>query len=657
MREPVTVLPMNFFESQDVARKQTGRLIVLFALAVLAIMCMVYLVVAGVIVYLGGREFTAGRLNLFHPQLLAYIGLGTLTIVGLGSVYKIIELRSGGGKAVAEALGGRLVLSNTTVHAERRLLNVVEEMAIASGTPVPPVYILEEDGINAFAAGYSPADAVVAVTRGCVEQLSRDELQGVVAHEFSHVFNGDMRLNIRLMGLLHGILIIGMIGYFLLRSIGSSTRHARRSSRGKGDGGILLVLALGAGLMIVGYTGTFFGKLIKAAVSRQREFLADASAVQFTRNPSGIAGALKRIGGFSRGSRLEHPNAEQASHMFFSQGFATWFGNFFATHPPLAERIRRIEPDWSGEFAKGEPAQAKPVKQDAYGQAVPAAFVGEAKPVIGRIGRPSEAHIQYAGQVLNDLPAPLVAAARDPYSVRAVVYALLINRQADIRNHQIEWLAQYATPDVYQTTLKLLPLLEGLKNSDRLPLIDLTLPALKQMSSDQYKAFKRNFLALVEADRKIELFEWMLQRLVLRNLEAHFTRGAAPPRAMYYALPRLRGHLEILLSSLAYVGQKDIEKARTAFEAGLAFLELTDISLCPKDRCDLKALDTALDELARLSPPLKLKVLKASAACINADNRITDAEAELFRAAADALGCPVPPLIPSHPAHGVRNEA
>ncbi len=635
---------MNFFESQDVARKQTGRLIVLFALAVVAIMCMVYLVVAGVIVYLGGREFIDGRLGLFHPQLLVYIGLGTLAVVGLGSAYKIIELRSGGGKAVAEALGGRLVPSNTTDHAERRLLNVVEEMAIASGTPVPPVYILDEEGINAFAAGYSPADAVVAVTRGCAEQLSRDELQGVVAHEFSHIFNGDMCLNIRLMGFLHGILIIGLIGYFLLRSISRSTRHVQRSSRGKGNSGVLIILVLGAGLMIVGYAGTFFGKLIKAAVSRQREFLADASAVQFTRNPSGIAGALKRIGGFSVGSRLQNPNAEQASHMFFSQGFATWFGNFFATHPPLAERIRRIEPDWQGEFARGEPAEAKPVRQDAFRGTVPAAFVGEAKPVISRIGRPSEAHIQYAGQVLNDLPKPLVAAARDPYSARAVVYVLLIHPRGEARDDQIKWLAQHAEPDVYQATLKLLPLLEQLKNSDRLPLIDLALPALKQMSPDQYKAFKRDFLALIEADRKIELFEWMFQRLVIRNLEAHFTRGAAPPRAMYYALPRLRGHLEVLLSSLAYVGQRDTEKARAAFQAGLAFLELTDISLCPKDRCDLQALDTALDELARLSPPLKLKVLKASAACINADNRITDAEAELFRAAADALGCPVPPL-------------
>ncbi|NLX14029.1 MAG: M48 family metallopeptidase [Phycisphaerales bacterium] len=633
---------MNFFESQEIARKKTGRLIVLFTLAVLAIMFMVYMVVAFLLVGFIEQDMGQPSVDLFHPTLLLAVGLGTLAVVGLGSLYKIVELRAGGGKAVAEALGGRLVPPNTTDHTERRLFNVVEEMAIASGTPVPPVYILEEAGINAFAAGYSPADAVVAVTRGCAEQLSRDELQGVIAHEFSHVFNGDMRLNIRLMGFLHGILIIGMIGYILLRSIGGSTHRTRRSSRGKGDGGVFILLALGIALIIIGYTGTFFGKLIKAAVSRQREYLADASAVQFTRNPSGIAGALKRIGGFSLGSRLENPNAAQASHMFFSQGFSTWFGGVFATHPPLTERIRRIEPDWDGGFAKGRPAASSARETTARGMA-PAAFVGQAKPVVAQIAEPTEEHIQYAGQVLHDLPEPLVSAAHDPFGARAVIYALLIQREGDVRKNQIEWLAQYADPDVFQITLKLLPSAERLKTRERLPLIDLTLPALKQLSPSQYQTFKRNFVALVEADRKIELFEWMLQRLVLHSLEAHFTRGAAPPRSMYYGLPRLRGHLEVFLSTLAYAGQKEMDKVRVAFEAGAQTLQLKDMTLCPLDRCGLKTLDAALDELARLSPPLKEKVLKAGAACIGADISIT--EAELFRAAADALGCPVPPLI------------
>ena len=247
------------------------------------------------------------------PQLLVISVVGTLVIVGGGSLNKMVQLR-GGGQTVAEELGGRLLTAGTADPVERRLLNVVEEMAIASGTPTPPVYLMDrEDGINAFAAGFSPTDAVIGVTKGTATQLDRDELQGVIAHEFSHILNGDMRLNIRLMGLLHGILIIGMLGYFLLR-LSFYTGGGRRSRSGKEA---IPIMAIGAGLAVIGFAGTFFGNLIKAAVSRQREFLADASAVQFTRQPDGLAGALKKIGGFSAGSSIENPNAPEASHMFF----------------------------------------------------------------------------------------------------------------------------------------------------------------------------------------------------------------------------------------------------------------------------------------------------------------------------------------------------
>ena len=290
------------------------------------------------------------------PLILAVAVFGTLAIVTGGSVYKVIELW-GGGSAVAEQLGGRRLSPNTTIPHERQLLNVVEEMAIAAGTSVPPVYLLaRESGINAFAAGYTPSDSVIGVTSGAAQRLTRDELQGVVAHEFSHIVNGDAGLNIRLMGILHGILVIGWAGYFLFRILlysGGGRRSGGGGGRGGGGGLVLAVMGLGVGLMVVGFAGTFFGSLIKAAVSRQREFLADASAVQFTRHPDGIAGALKKIGGYAYGSKVETPNALQASHFFFSLA-TSGFTSVFSTHPPLDERIRRLDPGWDGTFPESE---------------------------------------------------------------------------------------------------------------------------------------------------------------------------------------------------------------------------------------------------------------------------------------------------------------
>ncbi len=291
----------------------------------------------------------------WHPEFFIVTSGSVLLVITIGSLYKMTML-SGGGESVALALGGRKVPANTRDLAERILLNVVEEMALASGTPVPPVYIMDdEEGINAFAAGTTPQNAVIGITRGAILTLKRDELQGVIAHEFSHILNGDMRLNIRLMGLLHGILVLALIGYMVLRIVGNSPGRVstrRSSDDNKGAGGLILaILAAGVALLIIGYVGVFFAHLIKSAVSRQREFLADASAVQFTRNPSGIADALKKIGGWSKSSKITSPRAEESSHMFFGSAMML---SFFATHPPLAQRIQRIDPNFKGNFPNPE---------------------------------------------------------------------------------------------------------------------------------------------------------------------------------------------------------------------------------------------------------------------------------------------------------------
>ncbi|MDA1307776.1 MAG: M48 family metallopeptidase, partial [Acidobacteria bacterium] len=438
----------TFFEHQDRARRSTTRLVVLFGLAVLAIIVSIELLLAATMGYLsrnpdtGAVDWTA----VTDPQLIVVSVIGTLIIVGGGSLFKMAQLR-GGGPVVAEQLGGRLLTSGANDPIEQRLLNVVEEMAIASGTPTPPVYMLDhEDGINAFAAGFSPNDAVIGVTKGTATRLTRDELQGVIAHEFSHILNGDMRLNLRLMGLLHGILIIGMLGYYVLR-ISFYSGGGRRSKDGNSG---VPIMAIGAGLAVIGFAGTFFGNLIKAAVSRQREYLADASAVQFTRQPDGIAGALKKIGGFAKGSSIQHPNAPEASHMFFGRA-TSGFSAMFATHPSLDDRIRRIDPSWDGTFP--ENVARTDATLDAVAASGASGFAGEASTAsaaaptkvsasvlnpavseaVGSIGQPGPAHLAYAAAILRDMPDVLLSSAREPYGARAVIYTLLLDSRPAMR--------------------------------------------------------------------------------------------------------------------------------------------------------------------------------------------------------------------------------
>jgi Zn-dependent protease with chaperone function len=334
----------QFFELQDSARSQTTRLIVLFTISVVIVVSLMSAV--GFFFGTAFRGDSAQRLGVAFPVYMSLLfAVLTMLIITIGTLYQVSLLRQGGGAGVAESLGGRQLAAHTGDAGERRLLNIVEEMAIASGTPVPPVFLLEEPGINAFAAGYLPGDAVIGVTRGAIDNLSRDELQGVIAHEFSHIFNGDMRTNIRMIGVLHGLLALSLIGHLLLRIF--ATRNVSSDSKDKGGA---FLMGIGLAMIILGSVGSALGGLIKAAISRQREYLADASAIQFTRNPLGIGGALKRIGGLISGSRLEHPNASIASHMYFAQGVFEGFTGLMATHPPLPKRIAAIDPNWDGQY-------------------------------------------------------------------------------------------------------------------------------------------------------------------------------------------------------------------------------------------------------------------------------------------------------------------
>ena len=637
----------DFFQQQDVARRGTTRLVVLFSLAVLAIVVSVEVLLAATMGYFG-RDPDTGAIDwtaVGDPRLLLLATLGTLLVVGGGSLYKIAQLR-GGGRVIAEELGGRLVDGGTSDPVERRLLNVVEEMAIASGTSTPPVYIMDgEAGINAFAAGFASQDAVIGVTRGAATTLDRDELQGVIAHEFSHILNGDMRLNIRLVGLLHGIFLIGMIGYFILRM-----SFYTGGGRSRDNKGAVPILALGAGLAIVGFAGTFFGNLIKAAVSRQREFLADSSAVQFTRHPGGIAGALKKIGGFVTGSRVENPNAPQASHMFFGRA-TSGFSAMFSTHPPLGERIRRIDPSWDGEFpdlaetAGGAPGAVGPsgavgfAGGDAGGAAGP-----NLAAAIGQVGQPTPAHVEYAAGLIDRLPEPVVAAAHEPYGARALVYALLLDHDPGPRRLQLAHLEAAADDGVYEETVRLAPVVERLDPRVRLPVLEIALPALRSLTSRQVERFQENVVALVEADEVIDLFEWSLQRILLRDMRASFGRSG-PTRVRHRSAGAVRSPLAVLLSVLAYVGNRDPQAAERAFAEGWRVLSLPEQRLLPHRECGFTALDAALVELDRAAPQVKKQTLEAAVACITADREVTVEEGELLRVVSAWINCPMPPIL------------
>ncbi len=675
---------MDFFESQDVARRNTGRLIVYFVLAVLLMNVALYAVVVSV---LSTAKSNGGEIDWFQLDIFAIVTVINGVIIAIGSGLKSLELRAGG-SAVAEMLGGRRIQPNTTDPSERQLVNVVEEMAIASGTPVPPVYLLDqEEGINAFAAGFTPGDAVIGMNRGTTECLTRDELQGVVAHEFSHILNGDMRLNLRLVGILHGIQLLSLIGYFVFRSMGSSSRRSSRSDSKGGDGGQAAIMIIGLAAYIIGYIGLFFGRLIKSAVSRQREYLADASAVQFTRYPDGIGGALKKIGGIVKGSRLDTPAAEVASHMFFANAMRFRANGPFATHPPLAERISRIDPQFDGKFprvarltdARAEPVVAEAVKHPSAGRPpmppipLPIPGLGDraagvqpgpeqaagvplaaghgalsAAVVLASIGQPTTEHVDRASHLMQSVPTFIMESARDPYSARAIVFATLLEKPAregedDIRAAQLTMIRKAAGEEMAFVTEQLNADLGQLDPATRLPLIQIVQGTLHDLAPAQYHDFRKMVQALIAADRRVSLLEFVMQRLILLRLDRHF-QNRKPPRVAYHSTGAVKGEAITLLSMLAHAGHTDEDLSRKAFDEAMnVFLKgAVSESILPPQECRVPQLHEALDKFERATPAVKQLLLQAAAASIATDGEISIAEAELMRAIADSLDCPIP---------------
>ncbi len=655
---------MNFFQAQDDARKKTLWLAVLFTAAVLSLILLTNLLVAAVYVWTSNyarpeQLNVVGLLSALPTETWLMITIGVLGVVGVASLYKFLMIR-GGGRTIAESLGGRLLTYDSTDGNSRRLLNIVEEMAIASGMPVPPVYLIPEDSINAFAAGFGPDDAVIGVNQGTVDLLNRDELQGVIAHEFSHILNGDMSINLRLIAVLHGILFLGMVGYGILRGVG--LRGGRTSS--SGNNSALPVLGLAVGLLVIGYAGTFFGNLIKAAVSRQREYLADAAAVQFTRNPDGIAGALKKIGGHYEGSQIKSTAAGEASHMFFGQVRTLFLNNLTATHPPLEKRIKAIDPRWDGEFPLVASGVATQGREAAAGTS---SFAGssaaatssptpepsgeitigtDAQGITEAIGSLDGEGLAAARALIDTTDPVLKDAAHDPFSARGLIYAILLDDDDSLRDRQITHIQNNAEKGVPAHTARLHNHLKSTDVVHQITLVEMAMPALKALSHPQFERFISNVIELIKMDREITLPEWVLHRLLVKELRPHF-EGPRRTRPRYGRIDQVAEAAGELLSTLARFGHHEPAEQEAAFKAGAAALELRRVTIAMDSRDDpnFSRLNEAVRTLAQLKPLAKPKLIKACAATAMADNHVSGLEGVLLQGFAAALDCPLPPSI------------
>jgi Zn-dependent protease with chaperone function len=634
---------VNFFEHQDRAQRRTRGLLILFSLAVLAIVAAVNLIVLALFSQAGGLEETPdlGELLSRHAGLLVWTTLLTGGLIGFASLYRTLGLRSGGG-TVARELGGTLVDPDTTDPLKRRLRNVVEEIAIAAGVPVPEIYVLEEEaGINAFAAGYSTADAAVAVTRGALETLDRAELQGVIAHEFGHILNGDMRLNIRLIGILFGILVLTVIG----RRVLFAMRHSRSNRNGGG------VLALGLALMLVGYIGLFFGRWIQASVSRQREYLADASAVQFTRQPEGIAGALKKIGAAGAGSVLQ-ADTEEVGHMLFAKGLAS---ALFSTHPPLVKRIQAIEPGFDpAEFAtiavqmqrhsQAHQAATEESATPAGGRRGPGGLPLEPDQLIEQMGQPGLGQILAAALLVAAIPKPLERAAHSGEWAPELICYLLMDPDPAIREIQLLQVAKALGAESEGQVRTLLDIEPRLADELRIPLLEISFPALRRRPEAELQTLLALVEGLIHADGRVDVFEYSLARLLTRQLDDARYPGQARSSGRR-GLGDLQEEARDLLAILAHHGHaQDPATARAALAAGLGVLNLDEIETETIGTEWPERLDAALARLDDLRMPDKELLLRALVTTVHHDGQAVTAEQELLRAISAALHMPLPLL-------------
>jgi Zn-dependent protease with chaperone function len=644
---------MNFFDEQDRARRGTRWLVIAYVFATLVIMAGVTAIVAAAFLLVGQPGTPA------DPSVLVATALLTAVLIAGATLFKSAALSSGGSQ-VAIDMGGTLVPPDIRDPLRQRLRNVVEEMAIASGIPAPEIFVLEsEPGINAFAAGLTPGDAAIAVTRGALETLDRDELQGVIAHEFAHVLNGDMRLNLRMIGVLFGIMVLSLIGRMILRSGRHRSLISSRSNRN-----VPFVLVIGLGLTILGWIGVLSARIIKAGVSRQRELLADASAVQFTRQSRGLAGALKKIGGYSERSWFRAADPEQVSHMLFARG-SKRFSSLLATHPPLVKRIQRLDPSFREEdFPRVEPRSAANDESRPGDRAMALAAVSgddrtaddtdnahTADNIVDNVGHPTPRQIDLARRLHHSIPVLLIDAVHSHEESFLLTLALTLHQDSSHRDRQLRLLLDQLGPQRTQRVARYDEELRKLGPSFYLLLLDIAFPALRRRPVSQLEFLLSLVRRLVETDDELDLREYCYLRILAGNLdlEMHSLRARHNGRLGRSGTASAARNLLRVVAD--HDNTVDVAKRDAAFAAGLKALGLTagDLESFAAGRPTPAELDRSLDRLHHLKATERNRLIRAVSTVILHDGNISIAEIELLRAVCSALDCPLPPLAVANP--------
>ena len=629
---------MNFFDAQDRAKRATRWLVIVYIIATLLIIAGVTAIAAAAFLMI---ENTGQPANSGFLGLIAF--MAALLIIG-ATLFKTAKLSSGGGQ-VAVDLGGTLISTDANNPLRQRLRNVVEEMAIASGVPVPEVYVLEEEmGINAFAAGFTPDDAAIAVTRGTLETLNREELQGVIAHEFSHILNGDMRLNIRMMGVLFGIMVLGMLGRMTLRG----ARHSRNKNAAA-------ILVVGLGLMILGWVGLFGARLVKAAVSRQREFLADASAVQFTRQTDGIANALKKIGGYGSHSYIRNVDPEEVSHMLFAGGTSR-LTSMFATHPPLIERITALDPSFKESdypqvtlesHADGGREGIGDGQASGFTAAAPGAVEhGLPASISDSVGHPDPEQIAYAAEIRRTIPEELYNAAHSPERAWLLTLALAVDRETSHADRQLHFISEQVGAERGQQARQFASQIAQIGEEYRLPILEIAFPALKLRPKQQREFLLELVKRLIELDGVIDLREYCFYR-VLRSSFETVSNPSRRRKGNRAGKKEVRQAAIDLVLTVAHHGHSEAEDRESAFLAGVAKFGkwASDAVYEDKQLQTIDVLDRSLDVLGKMNSAGSQSLLQALAETVGHDGKVTAAEADLLRTICASLNCPLPPIL------------
>lgn len=657
---------MDFQTRQEDAKQNTTKLIVLLALGVAAIIVVVSILLIALFYYSSGEFQPLSAIAVAAP-------LTTVGVVGT-SLVKSGQIKSGGGSYVATSLGGRPVDFNTLDPAEKQLSNIVKEIAIASGMPVPAVFLLDDEpGINAFAAGWTADNAAIGVTRGALLHLNRRELQGVIAHEFSHIANGDTRVKTRIIGWVFGIAVITVLGRILLHSLWWAPRR-----RSKEDNSAMVMLAAAIGLIVIGSVGTLFARMIQAAVSRQREYLADASAVQYTRDPSGIGEALIKIGAMGSENKIRAAHAVEAGHLFFSSALSA----SFASHPPLKNRIGRLVPDWDGQFSlpdranEAQPQPATPaatggdsrwggalpghiaipgMPQGAFGVDPAILVAGGAAPASALAGPqeaagferpsfrgPSEAHIEYARMLLSEIPEQTQNYLHTRQGAVAAVVGSLVSPDPQLRPRQLEFAGRTIAmdPSYLDAASRVI---SDLDRRLQLPAIDIALHSIRETPYEYKMSLAQAIRAMESSRPDQDLFRWMLRRVMLRHLEDQHDDGSAKHNAR---LDQLRAEAATVYAVLSWFNSSGPDQAQNAFEAALSVVGVQPYPVPALEKLTFDLVDEALDKLSDLDRPGRETFVEGATALVLHDQKTTAEEAELVRVVADAVRLPVPPLLP-----------